>query len=128
LATEFDAVFGAREDRVVEVTIFVPSADQNGKPIRDQQQWCEKALNLLGNLYGGATSLGPAEGVWKNPKTGQLVREEPILVYTYATEHDIHEVSKLRRLRDFCVELGKTTRQGEVALKIGDRLMFIPTW
>ena len=128
MVRELDDVFGQGGRRVVEVTIFVPSADRDGKLIRDQEEWSKRALDFLGDLYGGATTLGPVEGVWKNPKTEQLVHEKPFLVYTYVTEDDIHDERKLKHLRDFCVEMGTKTRQGEVALKIGERLMFIETW
>ncbi len=82
----------------------------------------------MGNLFGAATANAPADGVWKNPKTGQLIREKPILVYTYVSEDDAQDTDKLKALGDFCRQMGKATRQGEVALKIGDRLMLVPTW
>lgn len=128
MSSDLDEVFGPGEDRVIEVTIFVPSADRNGNPIRDQLAWREKAIHLLADLYGAATALGPAVGVWKNPRTGQLIRDEPILVYAYVSERDVYDLRKLARLKDFCINMGTKTRQGEVMLKIGDRLYYIETW
>lgn len=128
MGREIEDVFGPSAIRVVEITIFVPSADRDGRPIRNQKGWRDRALGVLGDVFGGATALGPADGVWKNPQTGQLVRDKPILVYTYVSESDAQDASKLTRLREFCEEMGKKTRQGEVGLKIGQHLMYIPTW
>ncbi len=85
-------------------------------------------MHVLADCFGGATALGPVDGTWKNPRTGQMIREKPVLVYTYVSEQDIQDLEKLARLREFCLTMGDETRQGEVQLKIGDRLLYIETW
>ena len=48
----------------LQVTLFVPSVDRDGKPI-GQDRWREDALRTLGRLFRGATAFPPGRGVWR---------------------------------------------------------------
>lgn len=49
----------------VEIRLIIPSADRDGQPI-DHEYWREEALRLLAELFGGATALPSAQGVWRD--------------------------------------------------------------
>jgi len=124
-----DDLIGPEAGRSVEITIWIPNKDRDGNPRHDQNDWKEKALRLLAKLFGkGATAMAPCDGAWLNPKTKQLVREEPIMVFCYVTEEQVSQYTLMRRVIQFCRDMGKTMCQGEVAIKIGDRFILIDTF
>ena len=47
---------GERQDLLI---LIVPSHDRHEKPLRNQDEWANAALDLFGELYGGATALVP---------------------------------------------------------------------
>ena len=108
---------GATATRRVLLVLFVPSADRAGKPLPNQEEWKQKALHLLGELYGGATAMPKAEGVWRDDDNGgKLIVDFPILLHCYLTEEQAYDRKLLARLGEFCLRMGKDLRQGEVAL------------
>ena len=40
----------------VLLVLFIPSTDREGHPFSGQDTWVNNALEVLGNLYGGATA------------------------------------------------------------------------
>lgn len=78
----------------VQLIVFIPSADRDGKPRPDQAEWKDKALRFLAECFGkGATAMPRAEGVWVNPQTNQLIRDEPILIYCFVTVAQVSDLS-----------------------------------
>src|SRR5436190_22320094 len=68
------------------LVIFVPSKDRDGQPI-DQDYWVDEVLTTLGRLFRGATAYPRGRGVWRDDQRGgTLVREEPVIVFSYAPE------------------------------------------
>jgi hypothetical protein len=66
--------------------VFVPSKDRDGKPI-NQDYRVDEALTALGQLFRGATAYPRGKGVWRDDaRGGTLVREEPVIVFSYAAE------------------------------------------
>lgn len=127
--TSLDQAVGASGERIVEVMIWIPSADRDGNPRDDQAEWREKALALLAKTFrSGATAMAPAEGAWLNPKTKKLIRETPVMVFCYITERQAADYSAMRHVGRFCFQMGKAMNQGEVALRIGDRFFLINTF
>ena len=104
--------------KVVLFVIFVPSADRNGKPIKDQTEWEEEALRVCSKHFGGATAMPPAKGAWLNTQTNQLIIEHPILVHAYASDDKALCPNALSDIKDYCTRLGRKTSQGEVVLLI----------
>src|SRR6184192_3831089 len=71
------------------VVIFVPSQDRNGQPI-DQEYWVDEVLTTLGRLFRGATAYPRGRGVWRDDaRGGTLLREEPVIVFSYVAEADL---------------------------------------
>lgn len=100
--------------------LFIPSRDKNGKPLNDQDIWANAAGDMLTSLFGGATILPPAKGKWLNEETNQIITEDVVLVHSYARERDVNDDVKLRNLAVFLHRMGKKTRQGEIAVVIGE--------
>lgn len=103
--------------------LFIPSKDKNGGPLprgEDQQLWADAAGDLLARFFGGATIMPPAKGKWLNEETDAIITEDIVLVHSYARDSDAADEGKLRKLAEFLHRMGKTTKQGEVAVVIGE--------
>src|SRR5262249_49078990 len=103
--------------------LFIPSKDKDGGPLprgEDQQLWADAAGDLLARIFGGATIMPPAKGKWLNEETATIITEEVVLVHSYARGGDAADEQKLMELAKFLHRMGKKTRQGEVAVVIGD--------
>ena len=74
-----------------------------------------EALELLGQINGGATAMPACEGVWLN-EGGEEIKEHPVVVYSYLLLPDAFR-DNLRRIREFLHRMGRETNQGEVAFE-----------
>jgi hypothetical protein len=109
------SAFGAEPDASRQsFSIYVPNKDLHGKEIGNQRQWVLEALELLGQVGGGATAMPPIEGVWLSD-AGEFVWENPVVVYSYI-EPDAF-LAQLAQLRAFRHRMGRETRQGEIAFE-----------
>jgi hypothetical protein len=102
--------------------LFIPSKDREGNDLADQQMWASAAGRLLSELFGGATQMPPAKGMWLNEETGQIITEEIILVHCYARSSHVNDEARVRQLAEFLHRMGRETNQGEVVVVIGDVL------
>jgi len=93
------------------LTVWVPGADRNGKPLPDQEEWIQKTAELPAHIGGGVTILPPVRGGWLPPE-GEIVWEEPVLVYTYVDPDSF--LAYLPALRDLLHSMGRGTDQGEI--------------
>ena len=115
--------FGRADDSVI---VFIPSHARDKTRLPDQDKWASEALELLGNLYGGATGFTNLRGIWRDDENGgELLDDEPIMIQSLAKRADVEDPQKLRRLADFLKLMGKRTRQGAVAIVINDAIHFI---
>ena len=89
--------------------------DRNGEEIGNQREWVLEALQLLGQINGGATAMPACEGVWLNEK-GDEIREHPVVVYSYLLSPDAF-TDNLPRIRRFLHRMGRETNQGEVSFE-----------
>lgn len=111
------------EPNGVLFVLFIPSKDKDGDPLprgQDQQLWADAAGDLLTSIFGGATIMPPAKGKWLNEETDTIITEEVVLVHSYARGGDAANEEKLVELAKFLHRMGKKTKQGEVAVVIGD--------
>src|SRR5437762_10081080 len=110
----------------VLLVLVNPSTDREGRPFSGQAAWVNRALEVLGNLYGGATAYPKAQGVWRDDdRGGALVFDEPVVMQCYTTPEDVQNATKLAELARFCRLMGRETNQGEVGLVIGDEYIAI---
>jgi hypothetical protein len=99
------------------IVIFVPSKDRNGNTI-DQDYWVDEVLTTLGRLFRGATAYPPGRGVWRDDEQGgTLLKEEPIIVFSYAAEEAM-TVDALRELYRTLSRMGRKANQGEIGVVI----------
>lgn len=105
----------------VLVVLFVPSVERDGTTAIDQETWTRAALEMLGEVFGGATAYPKARGVWRDDERGgTLVFDEPVVVHCYTTPEDIEDEANLARLGTFCRRMGREANQGEIGLVIAD--------
>lgn len=110
--------------KAVLVVLFVPSVQRDGTTAIDQEHWVEEALDVLGQLFGGATAFPRAKGVWRDDQMGGvLVKDQPVVIHCYTTPADISDPDRLARLGSFCRRMGREANQGEIGLVIGDEYL-----
>jgi len=99
------------------IVVFVPSRDRDGNPI-DQDHWVDQVLTTLGREFRGATAYPRGKGVWRDDdRGGELLREEPVIVFSYAAEEDVTS-SALQALYQTLSLIGRETSQGEMGVVI----------
>ena len=108
------AAFGGTYDYGQRLAIYIPNKDRDGAPV-DQATWIDAELRLLTDRTGGATAMPPVTGAWRNPQTGQVVIEEPVVVYAYVRPAPF--VARLLDLAAFVRRMGRETNQGAIALE-----------
>lgn len=115
--------------KAVLVVLFVPSVERDGTTPIDQDAWVNRALLLLGELFGGATAYPKARGVWRDDERGgALVLDEPVVLHVYARPAQVEDPALLARLAAFCREMGRKTNQGEIGLVIADEYFAIQVY
>ena len=95
--------------------VYVPDKDRDGKEIGNQRKWVLEAVDLLGQINGGATAMPAYEGLWLNEE-GTEIWEHPVVVYSYLLSPD-EFAANLPRIREFLHRMGRETNQGEVAFE-----------
>ena len=116
------AAFGTDKVQAQRFAIYIPNKDQDGAPVA-QEKWVEEALLLLSDVGGVATAMPPVAGAWRNPATGMLIREEPVVIYSYVTGEGFR--AHLTRLVEFVKRLGRETNQGAVGVEFDGAFLMI---
>ena len=99
------------------IVIFVPSKDRHGDPI-DQDYWVDEVLTTLGREFRGATAYPRGRGVWRDDERGgQLLKEEPVIVFSYAAEESL-TTAALESVYRALSRMGRQANQGEVGVVI----------
>ena len=99
------------------IVVFVPSKDREGRPI-NQDFWVEEVLTTLGRQFRGATAYPRGKGVWRDDERGgALVREEPVIVFSYAAEEALTKPALSDVYRTLS-RMGREGNQGEVGVVI----------
>jgi CRP-like cAMP-binding protein len=118
--SEVVATLADRLKRTNQVRVYIPTTVDVAQQI-DTSAYANEALELLGNLFGGATSDG-AEGVWRSENEG-LVGETVYIVTSYVTQSDLDR--HLERVLDFVDRMKHELKQEAMALEVNERLMLI---
>lgn len=108
------AAFGGTSDYGQRFAVYIPNRDRDGHAV-DQKLWIDAALVLLADIAGGATAMPPVTGAWRNPETGALIIEEPVVIYAYVKPQAF--VERLPDLAAFVRRMGRETNQGAIALE-----------
>ena len=114
--------FGVSEARDQRFSIYIPNKDKSGHKI-DQAKWVDKTLRLLSGICGGATAMPPIRGAWLNDQSGELVIEEPVLVYTFIQPEPF--ARRLNEIVRLVQEIGKETNQGQMAIEFNHTFYLI---
>lgn len=102
-----------------KLTLYIPNKDRHGIEF-DQRPWVEEAAQILTKIGGGATIMPPTEGWWDDGQ-GSIVKENPVVVYTFINEQEFYD--NLPNLREFAHRMGRKTDQGEIVIEFeGDFL------
>lgn len=110
----------------VLVVPFVPSVERDGTTPIDQAHWANLSLEMFGRVFGGATAYPKAKGIWRDDERGgALVKDEPVVVHCYTTPGELEDERNLAELGTFCRNMGRSSRQGEVGLVVGDEYFAI---
>ena len=97
------------------VAVFVPSRTRSGYDI-DHASWVQEAVEVLSQLFGGATAV-EGFGGWFDEECGQVLTERVSMVVSFISEEEWNR-AKVRELRRFLHRMGRETEQGEVGLLV----------
>lgn len=112
IALDLGAAVGAdAAASIQQLTLYIPDTDKRGRPVKDVQSWVRRATHLLAKMGGGYTIAPPAEGGWLSD-TGEIIVDRPTIIYCYVNENFVEYLAELRA---FLHDLGRKTKQGEVA-------------
>jgi hypothetical protein len=102
------------------VVVAVPSHDKKNLPLPKAQmaEWASNAMQLLADLYGGATAFETYAGIFKTDE-GHYLRDKPILIESFATIAAIQDPERLELLVNFAKRMGKTLDQDTIMLVFG---------
>jgi hypothetical protein len=114
------ATLADRLKRTNQVRVYIPTTVDVDQQL-DTSVYVNEALELLGNLFGGATS-DSAEGVWRSENAG-LVGETVYIVTSYVTQPDLDR--HLERILAFVDRMKHELKQEAMALEVNERLMLI---
>jgi hypothetical protein len=108
----------------VLVVVIVPSNDRYNKPIENQSKWCDDGMNLLAQLFGGATAFEAKAGIFMSKRNKPLY-DKPYLLESYVARQDAEDEDKLKKLVDFLKNMGEETNQEAVGVVIDDTFHLI---
>ena len=100
----------------VSVVLFIPSVDKYEQAI-DQEHWVRVSLQFFGRSFGGATALGPAQGVWYESPDASPVMDCPYMLICYAKRAEMTDAF-IGSMVSFLKSMGRDANQGEVGIVI----------
>lgn len=113
---DYAGLLGASKAASTLLVLFIPSKDRSDRSI-DQEYWVTEALQVLGQLFGGATAFPQGRGVWRDDaQSGALLLDEPVVIQCYTSEEALE--AQAPALRRFLLRLGTEAQQGAVGLVI----------
>ena len=103
-----------------QVKVYIPSTI-NVKESVDSSEWTDKALELLSNEFGGATST-TALGAWVSNQ-GELVKEGVTVVFAYANQDKLEW--SINKVYDFCLSMKQALSQEAIALEVNGEMYLV---
>ncbi len=120
---EFVAGVLSEADPSITVVLAVPSRTRKEKPVKDQDQWADAALELFARLFQGATGY-QALGTYLS-ESGKILKDEPIIIESLAASDEIYDMDRLRQLGEFAKRLARETDQESVFVAIHNTRHYI---
>ncbi len=110
----------AKESAQDIVVLLIPSHDKQNVSLPKAQmaEWTQNGMQLLADLYGGATAYETFAGIFKTDD-GHYLRDKPLLLESFATIAAIHDPERLEQLVNFSKRMGKTLEQDTIMLIFG---------
>jgi len=99
------------------VVLIIPSHDKKNKAIDAQSKIADDGMQLLADLYGGATAFAARTGIFKSDQ-GQMLYDKPLLLESYAMRSDVEDQTKLGKLLGYLCRIGREMNQEAVGLVI----------
>lgn len=117
-------------DPSVTVVIAIPShtrPDETGKTqeVKDQDQRADAALELLAQLFGGATGYLAFGGSYRSDELDKILIDKPIIIESLASDEEIYDKERLQRLGEFARRLARETDQECVFVAINNTRHYI---
>ncbi|HEY8665695.1 MAG TPA: hypothetical protein VIL86_03475 [Tepidisphaeraceae bacterium] len=108
------------------VVVAIPSHDRKNKPLAEALvgEWASNAMQLLADLYRGATAYKTFKGIFKTDE-GHYLWDTPILIEAYALIEAIQDPQRLNLLVEFAKRMGKTLDQASIMLVFGTVMYYI---
>ena len=104
------------------IKLYIPSTTETDKEALELQAVkVNQALELFGNLFGGATS-NEATGSWLS-ETRAIVKEKVIQIESFTNSETIEK--NISKVLGFCKEMKRTMSQESIALEVNRRLYFV---
>jgi len=110
---------GGRKAHGERFAIYIPNKGRSpieGNPqveIPDWESWVRRAVDVLGDINGGATAYSPSIGYYADDERGgERVWERTVFVYSFV-DRDVFR-ARISEIRSFAHEFGRETRQGSV--------------
>ena len=116
---DLSSALGAEDALKQCFSVYLPNKDCKGREIGTQRKWVLEAMRLLSEINGGATAMPPVEGGWLSDEAGEIVWENPVVVYSFIRPGEF--LPNLPRIREFLHRMGRETNQGEVAFEFDGR-------
>lgn len=83
----------------------------------------------MGKLYGGATGFTHLCGIWRDDENGgKLLEDKPIMIQSLARREDVENPANIDEMAKFLKRMGKTTKQGAVAIVFNNAIHFISNY
>jgi hypothetical protein len=133
LREQIKATLGANFEFGPKFTIYIPNKRRSSEgeaqvPLENWDGWVRRAMDVLGQINGGATACPPTNGYYVDQARGnELVWEQTILVYSFI---DMEEFPKrLDEVLAFLHTFGRDANQGAVLYEFdGESRMIEPPY
>ncbi len=108
------------------LVLFIPSVERDGATSINQDYWVDRALDMFGRVFGGATAYPKAKGIWRDDERGGvLVKDKPVMIHCYISPEAIKDKRNQTEIGDFCRQMGRETNQGEIGVIVGDEYIAV---
>ncbi|MEM8493904.1 MAG: hypothetical protein AAF663_00780 [Planctomycetota bacterium] len=115
--------FGDPAQELTTVILLIPSHEKNERPVANQGEVIKAGLELLADLFDGATQLEARSGIFKHQN--QYLVDRPMLLESYASIEKLKDYGTLDQLVGFAKQVGRDLNQAAVAIVLDDQMHLI---